>query len=347
MKVAFLGDLHCSQFEKVALPPELMAKSGVTNVVVNFEGSISEEFQSGKYDRVRLGQSVASLSTLAQVDSFIAGMANNHVCDLGSEAVAETIRLIEGAGGRVVGIGESQGSALAPVVMETGGERVALFALTVPEIGSNTGDLEDACRFFCGNARSAALKGMVNAEKCLGGLLVAFVHWDMTNHSFPSPLTRRLAHDLLSAGFDAVIGHHPHVIQGLELVNGKPVYYSLGNFAFDSYVVNGKAFRLPQSNMSSICVIYDVDKQQFRSFGVLFDPKLRVVRRNTSADLRLKLLSLPFVLGRFYGIFYRMYLVWRLGGRAVYWAKPSRLAQANGAQWRALKLAIRTALGRK
>jgi poly-gamma-glutamate synthesis protein (capsule biosynthesis protein) len=48
-------------------------------------------------------------------------------------------------------------------------------------------------------------------------------------------LQQQVGHQLIAAGADIIIGHHPHVIQGLEIYQGKPIFYSLGNFIFDQY----------------------------------------------------------------------------------------------------------------
>lgn len=64
---------------------------------------------------------------------------------------------------------------------------------------------------------------------------VVFVHWGQEYASIHSVREELLAHALIDAGSDAVIGHHPHVIQDLELYQGKPIFYSLGNFIFDQY----------------------------------------------------------------------------------------------------------------
>jgi len=70
-------------------------------------------------------------------------------------------------------------------------------------------------------------------------------HWGYEYEQFPLPAHRRLAHALIDAGATVVIGHHPHVIQGIEYYKGKMIAYSLGNFFFplESYS-NSQAERL-------------------------------------------------------------------------------------------------------
>jgi hypothetical protein len=66
-----------------------------------------------------------------------------------------------------------------------------------------------------------------------GAFAVAFLHWGLENSTCPSPQQRAEAQLLVDSGADAVIGHHPHVVQSIEIYQGKPVFYSIGNFVFD------------------------------------------------------------------------------------------------------------------
>lgn len=66
-------------------------------------------------------------------------------------------------------------------------------------------------------------------------LVVVSVHWGNEYQHTPSAIQRELAHEWIDAGADMVIGHHPHVIQTVELYNDHLIFYSLGNFIFDQY----------------------------------------------------------------------------------------------------------------
>ena len=67
-------------------------------------------------------------------------------------------------------------------------------------------------------------------DKC--DFLFVYVHWGIERNTVPEQYQVSLAHALIDAGADAVIGAHPHVLQGAEFYNGKPIFYSLGNFIF-------------------------------------------------------------------------------------------------------------------
>ncbi len=72
-------------------------------------------------------------------------------------------------------------------------------------------------------------------QKNSNGNVIVFVHWGNEYVHTPSSLQRELAHEWVDAGADVVIGHHPHVIQTVELYNDHMIFYSLGNFIFDQY----------------------------------------------------------------------------------------------------------------
>lgn len=66
-------------------------------------------------------------------------------------------------------------------------------------------------------------------------LKIAYIHWGPEYQQYPSEFQHRVARDLVALGFNLIIGHHPHVVQSIALIDGVPVFYSLGNFIFDQY----------------------------------------------------------------------------------------------------------------
>lgn len=65
--------------------------------------------------------------------------------------------------------------------------------------------------------------------------LIVSMHWGEEYKLINSPAQQKLAHQLIEAGADLIIGHHPHVVQNIEKYQGKLIFYSLGNFIFDQY----------------------------------------------------------------------------------------------------------------
>ena len=65
--------------------------------------------------------------------------------------------------------------------------------------------------------------------------MIVFLHWGEEYQLISSSSQRKLAHSLIDAGADLIIGSHPHVVQEIEKYKGKLIFYSLGNFIFDQY----------------------------------------------------------------------------------------------------------------
>ena len=65
--------------------------------------------------------------------------------------------------------------------------------------------------------------------------LIVSLHWGEEYKLINSPAQQKLAYQIIEAGADLIIGHHPHVVQNIEKYQGKFIFYSLGNFIFDQY----------------------------------------------------------------------------------------------------------------
>jgi len=80
------------------------------------------------------------------------------------------------------------------------------------------------------------IEGMVREDvasaKAHADLVIPFFHWGREGSHFPEPYQIRLARAAIDSGAAAVLGSHPHVLQGMELYRGAPIVYSLGNFVF-------------------------------------------------------------------------------------------------------------------
>ena len=79
---------------------------------------------------------------------------------------------------------------------------------------------------------SAALVAAIEKAEQACDFVTVFVHWGLENKEYPEDYERTLAQQYIAAGADLVIGSHSHCLQGVEYIDGKPVFYSLGNFLF-------------------------------------------------------------------------------------------------------------------
>jgi len=109
----------------------------------------------------------------------------------------------------------------------------------------------------------------IAAAKKDGDIVIVYPHWgDEYQHKHDARQSE-LAHAFIDAGADAVIGSHPHVIEGAEIYEGKPIFYSLGNLVFDQYFSDdtqqGLALRLnvDSAGIASVDLLpYEIPQSQ-------------------------------------------------------------------------------------
>ena len=161
-----------------------------------------------------------------------AAMANNHTNDQGRQGLLSTYNCLKEADISPLGFGYSKAERLEPVIIRKGDVEVALFnSVTVPL--ENWYDL-DARPGIC-QANASTLAAAISTYRAAhpATKIIVILHWGVEFQTIPSMQQRLDAETLVLAGADAIIGHHPHVVQPLRFVRNKPVFYSLGNFVFD------------------------------------------------------------------------------------------------------------------
>ncbi|WP_437724611.1 CapA family protein [Sorangium sp. So ce861] len=199
---------------------------------VNLENQLSDqggETQHRLQPLVFTGPPVGA-DALARAGVSVVSLANNHMWDYGKKAFLETLDHLERAGVAYVGAGRTRQKAYAPVVIERRGFRVAVLAVTGIW---NQGSLwEHPAREFVAAAERDGLAAAVRAARKQPGVdaVVVSYHGGTEYLDTPLPPARALAAAAIDAGADAFLGHHPHVLQGIELRRGRPIFYSLGNF---------------------------------------------------------------------------------------------------------------------
>ena len=169
----------------------------------------------------------AGLRGLTAVPFEVACLANNHVFDYGLEAFGETLELLRANGIRTLGAGLSEAEAWAPLSLSLGGSGLSL-------INFSEGEDLMAARGGAGVAgwEIERVDALVRDRKARGDCVIVVAHAGLEYVPFPPPYLQRAFRSIVDAGADCVVGHHPHVPQGIELYRGKPIAYSLGNFLF-------------------------------------------------------------------------------------------------------------------
>jgi poly-gamma-glutamate synthesis protein (capsule biosynthesis protein) len=168
------------------------------------------------------------LSALADAGIDVVNIANNHIMDYGVDGLLDTFLYLDSAGVHRVGAGRTSAEAHRPVLLKVRGIRVAFLGYY------GGGEARGAGVFSPGVARRypPQMAADIRSLRDSVDLIVVNLHWGTEKAAFPDPSQQGVARGLIDAGADLVIGHHPHVLQGIERYAGGVIAYSLGNFIF-------------------------------------------------------------------------------------------------------------------
>ncbi len=154
---------------------------------------------------------------LKQVGLDAVSLANNHALDQGRIGFLETHQSLKSAGIPFFGDEMMDDSFASTAILEKNNRRFALIGFNI------TDNLLD----------EKAAKESVEKAAAMADFTIIFIHWGQEYQAKPKASQVSLAHKLLDWGADAIIGSHSHWMQSVEIYDGKPVIYSLGNFIFD------------------------------------------------------------------------------------------------------------------
>jgi poly-gamma-glutamate synthesis protein (capsule biosynthesis protein) len=146
-------------------------------------------------------------------------LANNHLSDQGERGIMETRDNLRNLGYFFSGCPDGLAGECSATVVNNGGEKVALagFSMVYSQLDE------------------AVVRRVVSELASTTDFVVVNIHWGTEyEHKF-NQAQQNMAYALIDAGADVIIGHHPHVVQGIEIYRDKLIFYSLGNFIFDQY----------------------------------------------------------------------------------------------------------------
>lgn len=234
MRLLCLGDVAISDPD--SCNREWPAPDGITpgeadQVLFNFELPLGEEANPRPRDSgPRLLGCPQSLQVLRKWAPGIATLANNHIVDAGAAGLIKTKDLLCSNGFKTIGAGTTEEEIQQPIIWKTQEGSLAIFNWVFPETHP------DWMSFPGPNC----WPGLENAGQILEDYkrkvtwIIAVVHWSDELFPYPRPEDRMIAAALTEKGVDLIIGQHPHVVRGMEIIRECPVFYSLGNFFFSN-----------------------------------------------------------------------------------------------------------------
>ena len=268
--IAVTGDVMFARKMPNVLSMDSSPFSGVSDVtsnvdllLINFENAATSSGDALKGD-VPLKCDPGYVPLAKANNVTVAALANNHAIDYGITGMQDTLENLKSADITPMGAGNTEDEAHQAVVKDVNGRKVTILNYMDSENfaeysyeampyanGSNPGysayDSEDAQKQIAENNDS--------------DLIVAYLHFGNEYSNSPNENQVKIAHELIDYGADVVVGSHPHVTQGIEMYNGKPIFYSLGNFIFDqSNTATHSAYfvQIDLVNDTGECTVYPI-----------------------------------------------------------------------------------------
>ncbi|MBM3320616.1 MAG: CapA family protein [Candidatus Eisenbacteria bacterium] len=175
---------------------------------------------------------------LAKAGFSVLGLANNHILDCLVEGLADTVRTLAARGIRAVGAGSSLALARSPAVIEKNGLRLGFLAYTFPHYQIATDSIPG-----CAPADPDLMREDVRALRARVDHAIVSIHANPDAGTdfffYPSLRQQRIARSLVEEGASAVLCHHVHAVQGIEIDRGAVIAHGLGSFLVpigDSYL---------------------------------------------------------------------------------------------------------------
>ncbi len=249
-------------------------------VVANLEMPLSTRgYRVPKHSNLRSAPVV--IDDIVAMGCDVVSLANNHMMDYGPDALMDTIAACEGVNLPACGAGKDLDAAMTPVILKMGASRIGVISVasTLPiesdagpgkpgiapvrvefafEIDSNLlmeqpGTMP-IVQSWANAADQARVCAAISELKHQADFVIVAIHWGVPpywlspNQGLLAQYQTPLGHAFIDAGADVVCGHHAHVLHPIEIYNGRPILYSLGNFVFH----NPRAFMEPESMIVSI-----------------------------------------------------------------------------------------------
>ena len=160
-------------------------------------------------------------------------LANNHSGDYGREAFLETLHHLDQAGIAHFGGGRNLAEAHTPLWIERKGLKIAV--LSYNEFKPRSFEAGANWPGIAWSEDDQVISDIRAARAAGADHVIPFMHWGWEREPLPGERQKTLARKMIDAGASLVVGGHPHVTQGTEIYQGKPIIYSLGNFVFDGF----------------------------------------------------------------------------------------------------------------
>jgi len=225
--------------------PEFFAKHDL--IMANLEGAVTNK--GAHYPPVASNDFAFAPNLVKDLGSYnfnYFSIANNHIVDQGQKGYIETTKNLALMGFNYSGAPDSQVDHRSVYIKQIDGRKIAMVALSMVY---NDFDLTKA-------------QTLITEAETRSDLQIINIHWGKEYETQFNEKQQLVGQALIDAGADLIIGHHPHVFQGMEIYKNKAIFYSLGNFIFDQY------WSAETQRGLAIGIVYQNQVWQFHLFGL-------------------------------------------------------------------------------
>ena len=234
--IVFTGDIAFSKYFKDHWQKEFLDEdilkflNDADHVVANVEAPLTESLVSSTRE-INHFSHPESADWFKKISADIWSIANNHILDCEEKGMEDTINAAKKVGAVTVGAGADISQASKYISLDVDGG-IGIFSVTYKrgEFIRAT-ETSAGCVIFDDTER---IKEIIREIKSKNKRCILIAHGGDEFSNIPMPYIRKLYKKFLKFGADVVVGHHPHVVENYERVGDKIIFYSLGNFVFDT-----------------------------------------------------------------------------------------------------------------
>ncbi|MCK5320439.1 AmmeMemoRadiSam system protein B [Candidatus Parcubacteria bacterium] len=234
LKMLFFGDMMLDRyvnkkikangldylFEELASSTKENFFSGYDLISVNLEGTVTN---NGEHYSPVMSYDFAFhpdiISQLKKYNFNFFNLANNHFADQGEQGIAETRKNLQLLDFDFSGCRDRKTGECSCKIIKKANKKIGMAGFSM----------------VYGKLDESAVEKIISDLASTTDLVAVNIHWGVEYQHYFNKTQQNIAYKIIDAGADIIIGHHPHVVQGIEIYKNKPIFYSLGNFVFDQY----------------------------------------------------------------------------------------------------------------
>jgi len=225
IKIGVLGDLVLN--DNILIDEKIIEILNSNNFnIVNLESPFIENEWIKKGTKNGLFQKSDNCNLLKNLNIKAVSLANNHIFDFGKKGIEKTLEKLSKEQIQFFGAGLSINEAVKPAIITIDGKKIAIFGFMMKYFTN---------KYFASETSSGIVKYKPEIvipllKSCDADFKIVYNHWNQEFEDYPEPVMKLFSEEIIEF-CDVIIGSHPHCIQGIEKINNKPVFFSLGNFA--------------------------------------------------------------------------------------------------------------------